>query len=96
MSKYLDADALKVMCHKEFDEILVWDESGETTANEFCNIVDSLPAADVKEIRYGRWISAPHKRARICSICWCDEPYKFADEEADVYNFCPHCGAYMN
>ena len=42
-----------------------------------------------------RWVSVGHKRARICSRCFSDEPYKFADHDADVYDFCPHCGAKM-
>ena len=42
-----------------------------------------------------RWMSVGHKRARICSHCFCDEPYKFADHDADIYDFCPHCGADM-
>ena len=42
-----------------------------------------------------RWISIGHKRERICSHCFRDEPYKFADHDADVYDFCPHCGADM-
>lgn len=41
------------------------------------------------------WVSIPHKRARICSRCGCEVPYKFADECAEVYNFCPNCGADM-
>lgn len=41
------------------------------------------------------WISVSHKKARICSRCYADEPYKFADEDADVYDYCPHCGARM-
>lgn len=47
-------------------------------------------------VRHGRWISVPHKRDRICSICDCDEPYKFADENAHVFDYCPHCGARMD
>ena len=42
-----------------------------------------------------RWISVPHKIARICSHCEADEPYKFADDDAEVYKYCPHCGAKM-
>ena len=42
-----------------------------------------------------RWMSIGHKRARICSRCFADEPYKFADHDADVYDFCPYCGAKM-
>lgn len=42
-----------------------------------------------------RWMSVGHKSARICSHCFRDEPYKFADHDADIYDFCPHCGAEM-
>lgn len=45
--------------------------------------------------RRGYWKQMAHKRARICSCCGHDEPYKFADDDADIYNFCPHCGADM-
>ena len=36
--------------HEEFDGCLVWDESGETTANEFERILDYLPSADAVEV----------------------------------------------
>lgn len=42
-----------------------------------------------------RWMSVGHKRARICLHCFKDEPYKFADHDANIYDFCPHCGAKM-
>ena len=45
--------------------------------------------------REGRWKSLPYKKARVCSVCEADEPYKFADNDADVYEYCPHCGAKM-
>ena len=54
------------------------------------------PAADVAPVVYGRWASVPGKRERICSRCQCDEPYKFADENAKVFEYCPHCGAKMD
>ena len=64
-------------------------------AGEMIKAVRDMPAADVRPVVHGKWISVPHKRARVCSHCYCDEPYKFADTEANVYNFCPHCGADM-
>lgn len=53
------------------------------------------PAADVRPVVRAYWKSVPHKRARVCSQCEADEPYKFADDDANVYNFCPNCGADM-
>lgn len=55
-----------------------------------------IPAADVAPVRHGRWVSVPHKLARVCSVCNHDEPYKFADIDADVYDYCPNCGAKMD
>ena len=54
------------------------------------------PAADVAPVRHGRWVSVPHKLAKVCSVCNRDEPYKFDDIDADVYDYCPNCGAKMD
>lgn len=59
-------------------------------------ILNQFPVADVAPVRHGRWISVPHKLARVCSVCNRDEPYKFADIDADVYDYCPSCGAKMD
>ena len=32
--------------HKKFDEVCVWDESGQTTANEVENILYEVPSAE--------------------------------------------------
>lgn len=55
-------------------------------------------AADVAPVRHGRWVSVQHKLARVCSVCNRDEPYKFAfaDIDADLYDYCPNCGARMD
>lgn len=45
---------------------------------------------------HGRWVSVPHKLTRVCSVCNRDEPYKFTDIDADVYDYCPNCGARMD
>ena len=56
-------------------------------------ILNQFPVADVAPVRHGRWVSVPHKLSRVCSVCNRDEPYKFADIDADVYDYCPNCGA---
>lgn len=66
--------------------------TGELSLKE---TIDSIPSADVRPVVRGYWKSVPHKRARVCSRCEADEPYKFADVDANVYDFCPHCGAQM-
>lgn len=57
-------------------------------------VIEELPIIDTD--KHGKWISAAHKKNRICSICGGDEPYKFADEDVDVFDYCPYCGAKMD
>lgn len=59
-------------------------------------ILREAPTIDVAPVRHGRWVSVPHKLARVCLVCNRDEPYKFADIDADVYDYCPSCGAKMD
>ena len=59
-------------------------------------ILREAPTIDVALVRHGRWVSVPHKLTRVCSVCNRDEPYKFADIDADVYDYCPSCGAKMD
>lgn len=58
--------------------------------------VENLPAADVAPVVHGRWVSVAGKRDRICSRCLHNEPYKNAADDAEVFEFCPHCGAKMD
>lgn len=62
----------------------------------YADKIKAIPAADVAPVWHGRWVSVPHKLARVCSVCNRDEPYKFADIDADVYDYCPNCGAKMD
>lgn len=59
-------------------------------------VLKRMPAADVAPVVHGRWVSVAGKRDRICSRCLHDEPYKNADDDAEVFEFCPHCGAKMD
>ena len=58
--------------------------------------IESFPAADVAPVVHGRWASVAGKRDRICSRCLHNEPYKNADDDEEVFEFCPHCGAKMD
>ena len=45
MSDLIERQAAIDAVHKEFDDCIVWDESGMTTANEVERILDSVPSA---------------------------------------------------
>lgn len=77
--------------------------SGHSRRENYCEglyeateLVDDIPAADVVPVVHGRWVSVAGKRDRICSRCLRNEPYKNADDAAEVFEFCPHCGAKMD
>lgn len=92
MAEYIEREALlDSICH-------------ETCRIAFCGATNcafmtkvcSAPAADVAPVVHGRWVSVAGKRDRICSRCLRNEPYKNADDDAGVFEFCPHCGAKMD
>lgn len=58
--------------------------------------IREMKPADVAIVRHGQWVSVANKRDRICSRCLRNEPYKNADNDAEVFEFCPHCGAMMD
>ena len=63
-------------------------------ANAVCYHLQNLPAADVVEVRHGRW----EPGNPICLVCG---ENKFKDLDADVWadwqpKFCPNCGARMD
>ena len=101
MTKYIELEALK----NRFAKRLVWlkkdiHDEYSLGLHDGCEydtkLIDEIPTADVAPVRHGRWVSVPHKLARVCSVCNRDEPYKFADIDADVYDYCPSCGAKMD
>lgn len=94
--RLIDADEAVKAVHDEFDECLVWDESGETTANEFENIILQIPTVD--PVKHGRWIDMGDLEQ--CSVCYGTRP----KEVQSCYGkmiwlrtpYCPECGAKMD
>jgi hypothetical protein len=99
ISRQMAIDAV----HEEFDDCLVWDESGKRTADEFETIINRLPAVQPKRKR-GKWemlqmpISPPVYKCSVCGShalqsmtgCLMNRHY-----EACLTNYCPNCGAEM-
>ena len=99
MAEYIEREALEAALNHRLNFLMAEnDEYDHYTSgfDEAVTRVENFPAADVAPVRHGRWVSVPHKLARVCSVCNRDEPYKFADIDADVYDYCPNCGAKMD
>ena len=65
----------------------------------FYKCITSMPAADVVEVRHGRWLTTdayPHHL--YCSVCY--KTYaknaKWVNELDLPTNYCPNCGARMD
>ena len=65
----------------------------------FAAMIDSVPAADVVEVRHGRWIDRPSKRgyglSTYCSCC--GQHSGIGGIESNRHRaYCPNCGAKMD
>lgn len=60
-------------------------------------MIELLPAADVAEVKHGKWIEYPRAHYFKCSECKETVPYKKAVliRGKRKYKYCPHCGAKM-
>ena len=101
MAKYIDREAL-IEWLKRIPLTDLSDGRGLCRVimeDNFKKAIQKMPKGiviDVEPVAHGRWVSVPYKLARVCSVCNRDEPYKFADIDADVYDYCPNCGAKMD
>ena len=62
--------------------------------------VKAIPAADVVEVRHGKWIQPHWKNSNYC--CNCSEcggeamHREYQWDKNGIYPLCPHCGAKMD
>lgn len=64
--------------------------------DDVVNVLRGVESVDAVPVVHAYWRSEGGKKARFCSHCNHDEPYKFADTETDIYAYCPHCGSRMD
>lgn len=93
MTEYIERDKLLY----EFREIMP-DIGVNELADELYNVALNLPAADVEEVKHGKWIEYPRAHYFKCSECKETVPYKKAVliRGKRKYKYCPNCGAKMD
>ena len=81
---------------------LLWLYAAESCASVVSD-VESLPAADVAEVRHGRWIEdertypGPGLKNNLCSVCGeIAGSWKEGLELGRKWAYCPNCGARMD
>lgn len=95
MAEYIEREAVLSKCEE------IWDDADETTQTgvDAINAIDlvtdfieSLPAADVRKIKHGKWLDSGNFYYKKCSEC----NAKVQREYSDIANYCPKCGAKMD
>ena len=88
---------------KRDKSLLIW------LSNSAYEQVQKVPAADVVEVRHGKWIDGldvPKKERerhpyvylhgeKHCSVCY-KEAYYDTDYGQQLFDYCPNCGARMD
>lgn len=103
MAKYIDADAYK-KAHKNACETAIA-EVGKGADTTFAimvyeaviNSIDATPAADVAEVKRGRWERVGHwGRSYRCNQCGNTLDFDGVNVGRGDANYCPNCGARMD
>ena len=99
MSYLINRQTVIDAVHEELDECLIWDESGEFTANEVERIIYTLPSIQ-PEREKGMWDSIGYQQFR-CTRCFAEYTQKQLEgmkaylSDSIFPNYCPECGADM-
>nr|DAI62538.1 MAG TPA: hypothetical protein [Caudoviricetes sp.] len=100
MKEYIERATALDICQKEYeDRLRMADYCGDTVAWNIGGAIKSLPAANVAEVRHGRWnpeiCESISKRNRLieykvysCSLCG-------RSNGRVKKKYCPNCGALM-
>lgn len=101
MYKYIkQEDAIKALGERPMNWMDTPEELQAISDYEFyMNAILTIPAADVVEVRHGRWIVPERIMYRypqyVCSECQKDEYWKGKFSHGNEY-YCPNCGAKMD
>lgn len=90
MAEYIDREAL-LQDIKKLDRVRnILSPVQHFLDVEVFSCINQSPAADVEEVKHGRWIEKIGRA--MCSVC-ADECWSYSAME---YNYCPNCGAKMD
>lgn len=90
-------EAIEKAIAPEITTIGDYETIGVFTRESIEQIVSNLPAADVAEVRHGRWIRQPSEISGL-DVEFCSECGQGMNERNQFWNakYCPHCGARMD
>lgn len=86
------------MAEKEYIErnrLLEWAREFYPEEKVFASAVINAPAADVQEVRHGKWEKQQNGKEK-CSECGCGVVFQIVYGRWEYENYCPYCGAKMD
>ena len=88
MAEYIEREALI----SEFKRLTLGENSliERIFADGVYAVLETFPAADVVEVKHGRWMPYGFGKEIMCSVCRCELG------DAWEYRYCPDCGAKMD
>ena len=91
--EYIEREAAYKACEAYFSGVCVYDVSASEVINDFEEVIDAVPTADVAPVKHGHFRRLTFSGDTIiCSEC--KMAYNiFETNGAENFNFCPHCGA---
>lgn len=57
--------------------------------------IDATPLADVRPVVRGHWERTEGDSRFMCSVCKCKEHVPTIMGQPTVWDYCPHCGSWM-
>lgn len=98
MNKYIDADEFAKDLERLCDIVCQYSKKQRDVMCRACTLGDAIelldnqPAADVAEVRHGRWKCVSIGRY-ACSLCGCEPWY---EGSINTMHYCSNCGANMD
>ena len=98
MAEYIKREAALNVCEMHYQHCLMMhDYSGDTTADHIKTDIETIPAADVVEVRHGEWIYQGYG-CWGCTACRTNTDFNTVFDPLKDFGlcYCPHCGAKMD
>ena len=94
MAEYIEREAAKARLRIWITDCVLYGDNDEADCFRSCiDLIDSIPAADVAEVRHGRW--EKHGSKWQCTGCKVLMSIDGTPQENLLY-YCPNCGAKMD
>ncbi len=88
MAEYISRNRLLVVLDKNFGHT-----SGAAVLKQ---LIENAPAADVVEVKHGKWEENRYAFCNVCSECGTIVDRSAIKWQSGELNYCPNCGAKMD